>query len=295
MKKNIIYLFLLLGFTIHGQEYKENIKKELHFSSQSADNLFILKNINGNIDVEGYDGQTIILELVKTIKAESEAEKKKGMEEIQFGLIEKGDVIVVYMKNPCSNIDANQSSDELRKGMNMDWKKNCKWETDYDFNLDYKVKVPKNIMVDISTINNGEVSLRNVSGALKAHNINGGITLDNIAGDVEANTINGDLNLTYIKNPTGKSTYHSLNGDINAFFQRGLSADMFFESFNGDFYTSLDNLQALPVELQKRVKKDKGVAYKVGGKSGVRVGQGTAHLDFQTFNGNVYVKEVTEE
>lgn len=295
MKKNMIYLFLLLGFTLHGQAHKETIKKELSFSSQSSDNLFILENINGNIDVEGYDGQTIILELVKTIKAEKEADVQKGIEEVQFGLIETGDVILVYMNTPCTDRDTDLSSEELRKGRNWNWKKDCKWETDYDYNLDYKVRVPKDIMVDISTINNGEVSLRNVRGALKANNINGGITLENIAGDVDANTINGDLTLTYIKNPTGKSTYHSLNGDINAFFQRGLSADLFFESFNGDFYTSLDNLKALPVEVQKENKKEKGIAYKVGGKAGVRVGDGKAHLDFQTFNGNVYVKTVDEE
>lgn len=293
MKFNLIYLFLLLGFVVHGQVHKENITKELRFSSQSPENLFILENINGNVAVEGYNGQTIVLEVIKTIEASENSDLETGKKEIQLGIVEKGDVIWAYMITPCTKEYTGLTSEELREGRNRNWKENCRWETNYEYQLDFRVKVPQNIMLDVSTINNGEVTLNNVSGSLiKANNINGGITLDGIVGDVELNTINGDLNLTYTKNPTGKSKYYSLNGDINAFFQKGLSADLFFESFSGDFYTSLNNLEALPVEMKEKREKEKGIAYKIGGKSGVRVGNGQAHLEFETFNGNVYVKEV---
>ena len=291
MKASIIFLMLLVGCMAQGQVHKENIKKELQFSSQSSDNLFILENINGSIIVEGYDGQKIIVEAVKTIKADTKTDQQKGKEEVEVEVLDKGDVILVYMKTPCSRFGQDLSSEELRKGRNWNWNNNCKWDPDYEFQFDYKVRVPKNTMIEVGTINQGDVTVRNVKGSIQANNINGSITLDGIANDVEANTINGEMNLTYAQNPTGESKFHSLNGDINAHFQKGLSADLFFETFNGELFTNLDNFKALPVELKKEVKKEKGIAYKIGGKSGFRVGSGSAQLDFQTFNGNVYIKE----
>jgi hypothetical protein len=64
---------------------------------------------------------------------------------------------------------------------------------------------------------------------------------------------------------------------------------MRFESFNGSFYTNIDRLEALPLQVEKKDWKQ-GVKYKVNGNR-YKVGAGGANLDFETFNGNVYLKE----
>jgi hypothetical protein len=64
---------------------------------------------------------------------------------------------------------------------------------------------------------------------------------------------------------------------------------MSFESFNGDFFTNIDKLESLPVRVEKENTND-GIKYKVSGNR-YKIGSGGAFLDFETFNGDVYLKE----
>ena len=64
---------------------------------------------------------------------------------------------------------------------------------------------------------------------------------------------------------------------------------MEFESFNGSFFTNINNLEQMPVVVEKK-KSEQGIKYKVNGNR-YKVGNGGANLDFETFNGNVYLKE----
>jgi DUF4097 and DUF4098 domain-containing protein YvlB len=143
--------------------------------------------------------------------------------------------------------------------------------------------------VEVSTVNDGNVSIENVKGRVKAENVNGAIHLSALAGQTYASTINGDVDVEYSLNPNQDSRYYTLNGDINALFVKGLAANMSFKSFNGDLYTNVPNLQSLPAFIEKKQDKE-GTNLKVGGNR-FKVGNGGALLDFETFNGDVIVKE----
>jgi DUF4097 and DUF4098 domain-containing protein YvlB len=124
-----------------------------------------------------------------------------------------------------------------------------------------------------------------------ANNVNGSIRLHNLMREAEASTINGNVDVQYAQNPQRDCRFYSLNGDINAYFQKGLVASMEFESFNGSFYTNVDRLERLPVTVEKSSKKE-STLYKVN-ENHYKIGSGTggAFLDFETFNGNVYLRE----
>ncbi len=64
---------------------------------------------------------------------------------------------------------------------------------------------------------------------------------------------------------------------------------MGFQSFNGHLYTNIDGLEQLPAHVEKK-QKEKGTKYKINDNR-FKIGAGGAFLDFETFNGNVYVKE----
>jgi DUF4097 and DUF4098 domain-containing protein YvlB len=155
--------------------------------------------------------------------------------------------------------------------------------------MDFVLKVPASVNLLLSTVNDGDITVQNMKGAVNANNINGSIKLSNLVREVKASTINGDVDIDYAHNPDKASRFYTLNGDINANFQKGLGASMSFESFNGSLYTNIDQLEALPVLLEKEQKGD-GIKYKVNGNR-FKVGRGGVVLDFETFNGNVYVKE----
>ena len=290
--KNLILIFLpfLVTLNLCGQSESETIKKNFSFSSNQADNLLVVENINGSIIIEGHDSQQVILEVSKTITHKSATVRQKATE-VEVGIVAKDDVIYFYLKNPCRQIDPNTvTAKELRNDRNWNWDNSCKWDPDYEFRFDYKLKVPKKLELHVSTINQGEIIVKNIAGKIEANNINGPITLEHIGDDTKATTINGDVTLLYDKNPSGESRYYSLNGDINAYYQKGLSAEVFFKSFSGDFYTDIDEISTLPLKMKTEKADGDGISYKIGGTAGIKVGKGEAKLEFETFNGDVYVR-----
>ena len=155
--------------------------------------------------------------------------------------------------------------------------------------MDFKVKIPASVNLLVSTINNGDILIENVKSPVKANNINGSIRLQNLMREADATTINGDVDVEYVQNPQRNCRFYTLNGDINALFQKGLGASIGFQSFNGSLYTNIDRVELLPVVVEKE-QDDKGTKYKVNDNQ-FKIGSGGAYLDFETFNGNVYVKE----
>jgi DUF4097 and DUF4098 domain-containing protein YvlB len=176
-----------------------------------------------------------------------------------------------------------------RNKWTYNWEGNNDCDTKYDYKLDFTIKVPSSVNLVLSTINDGDISVENVNGVLKVENINGGIKLKNISREASATTINGNVDIEYAKNPNKACRFYTLNGDINAWFQKGLTANMAFKSFNGEFYSNVKSLESLPASVEKE-QADGETKYKVNGNR-FKIGSGGALLDFETFNGNVYLKE----
>lgn len=289
--RNIIALGLLcLSGSAWCQSQTEKISKEFSFEVKNAANALLVENINGSITVEGYDGSSILVEVEKKINGKTPARLQKGMEQIQLGVIDRADSIILYVKGVCMNfgrLRGDRSRDGLEWG--YEWN-NCQDdEQEFDYVMNFRIKIPSATNVRLSTINEGDVSVTGATGKVSAYNINGNITLTGISQATRANTINGNLDVKYAANPSSDCKFYTLNGDINAYFRKGLSSNVSFKSFNGDFYTNLPELVELPTEVEKS-KTDKGYKYKISANR-FKTGRGGALLDFETFNGNVYLRE----
>lgn len=288
---------VMAGTFVHAQTHTEKITRELSFEKASPDNALMIANINGDVKVVGYEGTKIQVEVTKTISGKTQARLEEGKTAIQLGVINDVDSIVLYVEGTCSKFskyDGNKfrNGNRWMRNWGYSWNdcgKNC--NENFDYTLDFLVKVPAGINVMISTINDGEISVENVKGVVHASNINGGVKLKNLMREADASTINGDVDIEYAKNPVKDCRFYSLNGDINAWFQKGLAANFSFESFNGDFYTDIESVESLPVQVTE-TKNGEGVKYKVNG-SHYKIRAGGPLLDFETFNGNVYLKERT--
>jgi hypothetical protein len=297
MKQLIAYsLISCVSWTTWAQLYTETIHKEFSFEKVSDVNALLIFNINGNVTVVGHSGSNIIVDVEKRVMAKTQERLEKGKQELQLGTLDRSDTILLFIKGVCSPFGKSSRKDSWRSrhnGWGYQWddcnqREDC--EESYDYTMHFTVKIPQAANLVASTINEGDIFVENVKGFVGAENINGSIDLRNIAGTTHATTINGDVDLSYVNNPPQDSRYYSLNGDVKANFKKGLAADLSFKSFNGDLFTNIENLEALPVSLEKK-QTSKGVKYKIGGTR-YRVGKGGIHLDFETFNGNVYVKEL---
>ncbi|MBD2699211.1 hypothetical protein IC229_01095 [Spirosoma sp. BT702] len=265
----------------NAQEAKENIRKEFTVS-KGPNNVFALYNIHGFVKVEGYSGDKIIVEVNKSITAKNNGDLEIGKKEFQLGFDQKGDSVTVYIAQPFDS--------RPRRQRRNDW--NNDRDIEYDFNLDFTVKVPNHMNLVVSTVNRGEVVVKDVSGYVKARNVNGAITLTNMKGTTDANTVNGGVDITYLANPPENSYYHTINGDIRVTYPANLSADLQFKSMHGGFYTDFPNAEALPMQPTKTEQKTgSGMTYRLNKNTAVRIGSGGKTFKFETLNGSIYIKK----
>ncbi|HNP19106.1 MAG TPA: hypothetical protein PKL31_11765 [Fulvivirga sp.] len=292
-----IGLLVAAGYGLNAQQHTETFKKELKFEKPTATSVLYIANVSGSIEVEGYDGDIIEVEAKRDIMAQSNTRLEEAKQLINVAVINRVDTLIVYTTQPCStfgSVNENWRKHNSKKGSwgymwnNQD--KDCNYNI--HSKVDYKIRVPRNANLMVSTINNGDISVSNIAGEVKAWNVNGAIAFEKVSNATFANTINGDVTLNFSTNPKNDGRFYSLNGDIRANYLNGISADMSFKSFNGDFYTNIPAIEQLPTKVNiEEAKKGKGIAYKLDGKSMMRARNGGVYIDFETFNGDVYVKE----
>ncbi|NKI30672.1 DUF4097 family beta strand repeat-containing protein [Croceivirga thetidis] len=285
-KSVLLVLTISLGALLQGQEFKETIKKELQFSSNGENNILNVQNVNGGIEVEGYNGNTILVEVRKTIKAKRQEYVDEGRQEIGISVENQGDQIYVYLDSPWTYFDSEKGRFSHREQYNNNDRPK------YRYHLDFTIRVPFNTGLSLGTMNDGDILVKDVQGSLmNVNNLNGGIDLENIAGTTDVNALNRDINITYQSNPTEDCYYNSLNGDITVVFKDNLNADVSFKSMNGDLYTNYDTVTLKPEVVQKEIKGKKGIKYKIDSKESFRIGNGGIKLDFNLLNGDALVKK----
>ncbi len=150
MKK--IFLPLLTGLTMlclvptpgRAQEFKEHIKKEYAAPNPSTEVLAIY-NLNGSIKVEGYSGDKVEVDIDKTLSSDENDGLELGKHEFQLGYDQHGDSIIIYIAEPFDTRP-------------HEWRRDDEWhhrDHNYDFNLDFVVRVPFGMNLHVSTVIRG--------------------------------------------------------------------------------------------------------------------------------------------
>ncbi|MDH3648568.1 MAG: DUF4097 domain-containing protein [Saprospiraceae bacterium] len=275
-KSNLVLTVALVTVSTGLVFGQQSISKEI-----SGDGLHVLlvANIFGNVTIQGSNTSKILVSGEQSLKATtSEAELAVKYEKM-------GDTLAIYIQSPCNLFTLRRDKDKNDWGY-YKWVEDCRFKD--ELHVDFKITVPQNTEVVASTINSGDIKVHGVKENVIARNINGGIEIEGPIISL-ARTINGDVKLDFLTNPVQAGEYYTLNGDIQATFSQRLDAELTFESFNGDFYTNSKDMTILPTPVQKSEDRD-GFFLKIGGTSEMRIGNGGALLDFETFNGDVIVK-----
>ena len=286
MKKVIVTLLMGMGIVCavpetNAREFKEHISKEFILSKVSTGGTLFIYNISGSIKVEGYSGNIVVFEMDKTITAVDDIKLEAGKKEFRLAFDQKSDTVMAYIAEPYDSRP------------NRNWQYNDdRREMEYNYNVDFTVKVPYGMNLHISTVNDGKIAVNNVSGTLHISNVNEEISIKNARGTTFAHTVNGDVSVSYLTNPPEESSYYTINGNIRASYQPGLSADLTFKSMNGDFFTDFSEAELLPAPTSKTQEKNGGgLVYKLHTVTAVRFGKGGRTFKFETLNGNVYIKK----
>lgn len=265
------------------QDFAQTINKTAEFANLSdAGNKFIIKNINGSVSIEAYDGNTIELTVNQEISGNS-SEVEQGKQELEYKLERRGNLIFAYLDAPFITVDFENG--KLNYCINRQ-------DDDYQFTHDVTVRVPRNILMEGSTINKGMVSITGNFREVNADNVNGDVELKHMTSKTKANTVNGDITITYDEAPDQDSEYHTVNGTIEIYMPADLSADVFFKSMHGDLYTDFDNVTRLTPQVDKETDSHgSAITYRLDKFSPLRIGNGGTKLRFEVLNGDVYIRK----
>ena len=245
--------------------------------------VLALYNLDGFIHVEGYAGQKVIIDLDEVINADDSATLEQGKKEVRVAFDQSADSIIVYTAEPYDTRPHRRDHSTYSDDRN---------EIDYHFSLSYTVKVPFGMDLIVSTVMNGDIDVKDVTGSLKVNNVNGPVSIKNAKGITNARTINGNLTVSYTSVPPDGSKYYTLNGALTVTYPSDLSADLQFKSMNGRFYTDFPQVEVLPVQVTKNTEpKGSGTVYKLDIDKRVRIGSGGKLFRFETMNGNIYIKK----
>jgi hypothetical protein len=172
--------------------------------------------IDGSIKVTGYEGKDIIID----ISTDSERTKReKGMVNGMKRISSAGALDVTAEEN---NNKINISAGESHKIVLL--------------------KIPQgDVKLKLGTVNNGDITVSNVSGELEINNVNGAITLNSIGGSVVANTVNGNVIVGFKKiTPDAPMAFTTLNGNVDITFPPDTKANVKLKSDRGEIYTDFD-------------------------------------------------------
>ncbi len=288
MMNKIIYslLVLMTPVWVMAQNDQETIKKSFEVKDKSQETWLSVCNIEGDVEVEAYDGNTIEIEVSKRIRARRDDDVAQGMKDVQIDFFEGEGYVAARFTTP--NNRYKEKQDPL--ACSWDWDRNAN-KVYYKYRLDYKVKVPREISVKISTVNNSDLYIKGVEGMVYANNVNGDVELTDIGNDTRAKTVNGRIDVKYAKMPTEFADFETVNGNIEVTAPKDGGAIYNFESQWGKIYSDFDFDKRLSPKVVSNKSGKGGTTYKVAKSNSYQVNEGGPEISFKTLNGKIMLRK----
>jgi hypothetical protein len=169
----------------------------------------------------------------------------------------------------------------------------CNWDPDYEVSWEWKVTVPAEVDLAVSTVNGGSLSIDGVRGRVRAANVNGALELTGIgSGEVEAKTVNGGVKVQFDRAPASDSAFATVNGKVTLELPRDARAEISIDTLHGDLYTDFE-VEAVPIRAVARRDSGNGTRYRFESDTVIRIGGsggGAPRLECKTVNGDVVVR-----
>jgi hypothetical protein len=252
------------------------ITKSFPLDSASPHKALEVDNVTGSIEVEGTVSNQVQLVVSKTIRAKSKEKLEEARKDVTLDITEKADSVRLYVNGPfrCR-------CDECCGFRQVEG---------YSVQMDFQLRVPREIELALKTVNAGQIRVQDVTGNFSIHNVNGGIEMLNIAGSGTARTVNGGVRVVFRENPRKDSDFGSVNGSIELDFLPRLSADFRFKTFNGGVYSDFP-VTALPMRAVQEEHKGRKVVFRADRYTGGRIGSGGPEIKVENLNGDIRILE----
>lgn len=224
---------------------------------------------SGDIVIEGYDGNEVVIVADAPIRDEDGEEERRpdGLRKIQS-----------------SSVGLTVQEDDNTVSVRMDFSPN---------NADIQVRVPRRTSVKAGLVNGGDVEVTGVDGAHELSNVNGDVIATDISGSAVVNATNGDVRATFTAvDASMPMSFTSFNGDVDVSLPANLAADLIVASQQGDVYTDFDVAaedDPPTIESNADARGRRSVRWRQ--QSRYAIGGGGPDITLRTFNGDVMIRK----
>ena len=186
-----------------------------------------VRNVNGRIEVQPSEGNTVEIVALKSARAGSPEAAKEALGRIEIVDSSSGNLIKVETRLPRGGGMFNMGSSEVR----------------------YTVKVPAAADVEFATVNGG-VEVAGLSGRIKTETTNGGIVGRQIGGPIEASTTNGGVEVEVTRVAENGVRLGCTNGGIKLRLPSDAKANISASVTNGGI-----SADGLPIEVTESSRR----------------------------------------
>ena len=242
----LVTFFSLSTITAVYADVEDTVEKSFDVSQQA---VLRLANLNGGVDIEGWDKNEIKITAIITADDQEDRDRIK----IQF----------------------HQSSNDV--SVETEYEKQLPWgRNDSSRRVDYKVMVPFGASLAEIDLVNGLLVIDKVKGEIKANTVNGAINVQGLADDVELNSVNGSIKATYHQiDNIDDIDLTTVNGSIKLYLPSELSATINAETMHGSIKT------AFGLSSNKKVFSGRSLSGSVG--------RGDININLESVNGSIKV------
>jgi DUF4097 and DUF4098 domain-containing protein YvlB len=260
-----LFAAVLLAPNIFSQPLED---RSVEHRTYSGIHDLILDNISGGIEVTAGSSNSVEIEVEKILSARTSDRLALAKKEVSVSETREGGLLRITLDGPFRNHGSEA----------------------YRVTCHFRVKVPRDINLDLRNVNAGDIRVEGTSGEFHVSNINGGVDMREVAGSGSVSTVNGPVKVLFAQNPGAATSFKSVNGALDVSFRPGLNADVTTRTMHGGMFTDFQ-ASAMPVPVSRSNTRDGRFVYRVSDRAaGVRIGSGGPELTFETVNGEVLIR-----
>lgn len=211
-----LLLILTAGY-LSAQEYKTTVQN-------AKDGKLVLKDFSGDLPVEGYSGNDIVI--TSTAEDLTPPEKAKGLKPIYPSGTD----------NTGLALDVQKSGNQVTVICLLPFTKGG----------EYKIKVPDNLAIELESgcERSNSVTISNMKNEIDIKNCHD-IVLNNVSGPLVLSTISGNIDVTFgTINSDKPFSVNSVSGDIDIRLPVKTATNLELGTVTGAFYSDFDLAQS---------------------------------------------------
>ncbi|MEO8275773.1 MAG: hypothetical protein ABI639_06105 [Thermoanaerobaculia bacterium] len=288
---------VLISPPLAALEKNATVQRTFTLTSQAGHRTLVVDNVMGSIDIQAVAGNTVELTLKQAFSARTAAELARAQQEVVLEVNESAGRLELVQggtwrceRQGSDRDDAGVGRSDERRSRH----RGCCCDQDerkYEAKFDWVLKVPRDLDLEVSNVNDGGIHIVGTVGHLEVRHVNDAVTLERVAGVVDALTVNGELKVEFASLPTADCKFGTVNGDIELAFPRGLGAELSFATLNGEVYTDFPFAMAKLPATSERSNSGGRHHHESGRETAATIGSGGIGLDCNTVNGDIYIRE----